>query len=101
MDYDRDAMDYHAKVRPGKLEVVATKPLLTQRDLSMAYTPGVADPCRKGSLPCPLPRRVWPTRFRPDTKVFSSHRQNSHKQPLTCGCRGSTAFAAGLCGLVP
>jgi malate dehydrogenase (oxaloacetate-decarboxylating)(NADP+) len=46
MDYDRDAMDYHAKVRPGKLEVVATKPLLTQRDLSMAYTPGVADPCR-------------------------------------------------------
>jgi malate dehydrogenase (oxaloacetate-decarboxylating)(NADP+) len=46
MDYDRDAMDYHENVRPGKLEVVATKPLLTQRDLSMAYTPGVADPCR-------------------------------------------------------
>jgi malate dehydrogenase (oxaloacetate-decarboxylating)(NADP+) len=46
MAYDRDAMDYHAKGRPGKLEVVATKPLLTQRDLSMAYTPGVADPCR-------------------------------------------------------
>ena len=46
MAYDRDAMDYHAKGRPGKLEVVATKPLLSQRDLSMAYTPGVADPCR-------------------------------------------------------
>ena len=46
MAYDRDAMDYHANGRPGKLEVVATKPLLTQRDLSMAYTPGVADPCR-------------------------------------------------------
>ena len=46
MAYDRDAMDYHAKGRPGKLEVVATKALLTQRDLSMAYTPGVADPCR-------------------------------------------------------
>jgi malate dehydrogenase (oxaloacetate-decarboxylating)(NADP+) len=46
MAYDRDSMDYHSKGRPGKLEVVATKPLLTQRDLSMAYTPGVADPCR-------------------------------------------------------
>ena len=46
MAYDRDAMDYHANGRPGKLEVNATKPLLTQRDLSMAYTPGVADPCR-------------------------------------------------------
>jgi malate dehydrogenase (oxaloacetate-decarboxylating)(NADP+) len=41
----QDALDYHFGSRPGKLEVVSTKPCLTQRDLSLAYTPGVADPC--------------------------------------------------------
>ena len=42
---DEDIFDYHEKPRPGKLEVVTTKPCLTQRDLSMAYSPGVARPC--------------------------------------------------------
>jgi len=46
MNTYRDAFEYHSQGRPGKLEVVPTKPLLTQRDLSMAYTPGVAEPCR-------------------------------------------------------
>jgi len=41
-----DALEYHSRGRKGKLEVVATKPCLTQRDLSLAYTPGVAEPCR-------------------------------------------------------
>src|SRR5579863_1895410 len=41
----QDALDYHFGSRPGKIEVVSTKPCLTQRDLSLAYTPGVADPC--------------------------------------------------------
>ena len=41
----QDALDYHQGTRPGKIEVVSTKPCLTQRDLSLAYTPGVADPC--------------------------------------------------------
>ena len=41
----QDALDYHYGSRPGKVEVVSTKPCLTQRDLSLAYTPGVADPC--------------------------------------------------------
>ena len=40
-----DALHYHSMDRPGKLEVVATKPCVTQRDLSLAYTPGVAEPC--------------------------------------------------------
>lgn len=40
-----DALNYHSMERPGKLEVVATKPCVTQRDLSLAYTPGVAEPC--------------------------------------------------------
>jgi len=43
--FRKDAFNYHALGRPGKLEVVPTKPYSTQRDLSLAYTPGVADPC--------------------------------------------------------
>jgi malate dehydrogenase (oxaloacetate-decarboxylating)(NADP+) len=42
---DEDVFDYHEHPRPGKLEVRTSKPCLTQRDLSMAYTPGVARPC--------------------------------------------------------
>src|SRR3990167_3582073 len=42
---DEDVFEYHEKPRPGKLEVTTSKPCLTQRDLSMAYTPGVARPC--------------------------------------------------------
>jgi len=40
-----DALDYHSTGRPGKIEVVPTKPTATSRDLSLAYTPGVAEPC--------------------------------------------------------
>lgn len=40
-----DALRYHAEGRPGKLEVITTKPHTTQRDLSLAYSPGVAHPC--------------------------------------------------------
>lgn len=40
-----DALDYHAKGRPGKIAVVPTKPTQSQRDLSLAYSPGVAEPC--------------------------------------------------------
>ncbi|MFO8129578.1 MAG: NADP-dependent malic enzyme [Bacteroidales bacterium] len=45
--FRKDALKYHALGRPGKIEVVPTKPYTTQRDLSLAYTPGVADPCRE------------------------------------------------------
>ena len=41
-----EALEYHARGRKGKIEVKATKPCTTQRDLSLAYTPGVAEPCR-------------------------------------------------------
>ncbi|NOX38266.1 MAG: NADP-dependent malic enzyme [Calditrichaeota bacterium] len=41
-----EALDYHRKGRPGKIEVITTKPCYTQKDLSLAYTPGVAEPCR-------------------------------------------------------
>jgi malate dehydrogenase (oxaloacetate-decarboxylating)(NADP+) len=42
---DKEALEYHGQGRKGKIEVVPTKPCLTQRDLSLAYTPGVAVPC--------------------------------------------------------
>jgi malate dehydrogenase (oxaloacetate-decarboxylating)(NADP+) len=41
------ALLYHSEGRPGKIEVVPTKPTATQRDLSLAYSPGVAEPCRE------------------------------------------------------
>jgi malate dehydrogenase (oxaloacetate-decarboxylating)(NADP+) len=41
----QDALDYHSMGRKGKIEVVLTKPCATQRDLALAYTPGVAEPC--------------------------------------------------------
>jgi malate dehydrogenase (oxaloacetate-decarboxylating)(NADP+) len=41
----KQALEYHERGRPGKIEVIATKPCDTQKDLSLAYSPGVADPC--------------------------------------------------------
>ena len=41
----QDALDYHSQGRKGKIEVVSTKDFRTQKDLSLAYTPGVAEPC--------------------------------------------------------
>lgn len=41
----QDILDYHSEGRPGKVEVIPTKPSNSQRDLSIAYSPGVADPC--------------------------------------------------------
>lgn len=43
----KDALEYHSKGRPGKIEVVPTKDAKTQRDLSLAYSPGVAEPCKE------------------------------------------------------
>ncbi|HEX5724026.1 MAG TPA: phosphate acyltransferase [Longimicrobiaceae bacterium] len=43
----QDALDYHSSGRRGKIAVVPTKPASTQRELSLAYSPGVAEPCRE------------------------------------------------------
>jgi malate dehydrogenase (oxaloacetate-decarboxylating)(NADP+) len=43
---DKEALQFHAQGRPGKIEIVATKPMATQRDLSLAYSPGVAVPVK-------------------------------------------------------
>lgn len=42
-----DALSYHADGKPGKIEVITTKPTQTQFDLALAYSPGVAEPCKK------------------------------------------------------
>ena len=47
MDERKAALDYHREGRPGKIEVTPTKPVATQRELSLAYSPGVAEPCRE------------------------------------------------------
>ena len=46
-DSRQEALDYHVEGRPGKIEVVPTKSVSTQRDLTLAYSPGVAEPCRE------------------------------------------------------
>jgi len=47
MGLDEDALEYHREEQPGKIEISTTKPTNTQRDLSLAYSPGVAAPCRE------------------------------------------------------
>ncbi|MFO1242539.1 MAG: NADP-dependent malic enzyme [Rickettsiales bacterium] len=44
---DEDALEYHMRGEPGKVSILPTKPLITQRDLSLGYSPGVAVPCMK------------------------------------------------------
>lgn len=46
MSLKKEALEYHSQGRKGKIEVNPTKPVATQKDLSLAYTPGVAEPCR-------------------------------------------------------
>ncbi len=43
---DQEALRFHTKGRPGKIEIISSKPMATQRDLSLAYSPGVAAPVR-------------------------------------------------------
>ena len=52
----QDALDYHSGGRPGKIAVVPTKPLTNQRDLALAYSPGVAEPCLEIQR---NPENVW------------------------------------------
>ena len=46
-DLKQEALEYHEQGRHGKIEVISSKPCRTQKDLSLAYTPGVAEPCRE------------------------------------------------------
>ena len=44
---DEEALQFHQRGKPGKLEITPTKPMATQRDLSLAYSPGVAVPVKR------------------------------------------------------
>src|SRR5439155_6960502 len=46
MNLYEEALEYHSRGRKGKIEVIPSKPVATQQDLSLAYSPGVAEPCR-------------------------------------------------------
>ncbi len=46
-NFEQEALDYHSKGKPGKLEVNSSKPCATEKDLSLAYSPGVAAPCKE------------------------------------------------------
>lgn len=61
---EREALLFHSHGRPGKIEIIASKPMATQRDLSLAYSPGVAVPCvplpRIPALPMIIPQKeIW------------------------------------------
>ena len=61
---DQEALQFHSVGRPGKLEVIATKPMATQRDLSLAYSPGVAV-------------RYWPSPRTPAAPTITPSRATS------------------------
>ena len=44
---DKEALDFHNTVKSGKIEIISSKPMTTKRDLALAYSPGVAEPCLK------------------------------------------------------
>jgi len=45
-NFDQEALEYHSKGKPGKIEVISSKPCATEKDLALAYSPGVAAPCK-------------------------------------------------------
>ena len=51
---EREALLFHAGARPGQIEILASKPMATQRDLSLAYSPGVAVPLEMTATRLPL-----------------------------------------------
>ena len=79
-DLQSGALIYHAHPRPGKLEIRATKPLGNQRDLALAYSPGVAAPCLEiaadpaNAQAAPVARRIWVQTAVSSTSVHSRRR---------------------------
>jgi len=53
----RDALEFHTRGRPGKIEIIASKPMATQRDLALAFSPGVANNLSLTRLYRPLSHR--------------------------------------------
>src|SRR3712207_8056085 len=72
---DQEALQFHSQGRPGKLEVVPTKPMATQRDLSLAYSPGVAVPVKAIAE---NPSCAFDYTDRKSTRLNSSHANISY-----------------------
>jgi malate dehydrogenase (oxaloacetate-decarboxylating)(NADP+) len=87
---DRDALDYHSSEPAGKIAITATKPCRTQRDLSLAYTPGVATPCleiqRDPDLAYRYTAKVLFKRFA-DIDVFDIELATSDPAEVIRACR--------------
>ena len=71
------ALEYHAKGRPGKIEVIPTKDAKTQRDLSLAYSPGVAEPCKEIES---NPETVYKYTAKGNLVAVISNIEKSHKR---------------------
>ena len=87
---DREALLYHEYGRPGKIEIIASKPMATQRDLSLAYSPGVAVPVLAiaGSLG---KKKVVPT----STRTLATH------TPLFIGLLCAVVLIVGALTFIP
>ena len=76
-----EALEYHSRGRKGKIEVVPTKPCRTQEDLSLAYTPGVAEPCLAIEKdPQVVP--VWSDAGDTPAQIFGERLMHSFRQVL-------------------
>jgi malate dehydrogenase (oxaloacetate-decarboxylating)(NADP+) len=77
----QEALEYHQGGRPGKVEVISSKPCRTQRDLSVAYTPGVAVPC-----------------FEIEKNPLDAYRYTSKGKPVAVVSNGTAVLGLGDIG---
>eukprot|EP01035_Chromulina_nebulosa_P054984 gene54984-75342_t len=73
---DREALLFHSEGRPGKIEIVASKPMATQRDLALAYSPGVAAPAKRALELADIEAAACP---KPDVPIESLTRTALHE----------------------
>ena len=92
-----EALDYHERGRPGKIEIRPTKPTATQADLSLAYSPGVAEPCLASAAE-PLSKALgdsnWWVRLR--AAIALRRLGDAGSEHLTLARDGDDRFAAEM-----
>jgi malate dehydrogenase (oxaloacetate-decarboxylating)(NADP+) len=91
---DQEALDFHARGRPGKLEISPTKAMATQRDLSLAYSPGVAVPVKAiAEDPSPMPSITPPGQS--GGGDFQRHRHSRPRQSRRAGFQAGDGRQGG------
>ena len=82
---EAEALEFHSMGRPGKIEIIASKPMATQRDLSLAYSPGVAVPVRAiaedPAWPMIIPPRAISSRSSPTAPPSSASAISARSPP--------------------